>query len=235
MTLQQAVFAGLVDPGNLVIVREMVSNPTVGDVDTAVFRGARAGYTLVGNPNGSVTISDAAAANLDGTDTLWNVERAQFTDQTVSLGATATPTPASLTFTARAIGSPSPIQTVTFRNTGIQQLIVSNVALTGADAGSYSITSNSCNVPRATNQTCAVGVRFTPVAPIGAKTAALEVKFNAPTSTVVNLTGTATGAAPTAPGVPGTPVATLVGSNVSRPGRLRPATATVRSPATTSG
>ena len=215
MNLQQAVFAGLTDPGNLVIVRELVSNPTVGDVDTAVFRGARAGYTLVGNPNGSVTISDAAAANLDGTDTLWNVERAQFTDQTVSLGATATPTPASLTFTARAIGSPSPIQTVTFRNTGIQQLIVSNVALTGADAGSYSITSNSCNVPRATNQTCAVGVRFTPVAPIGAKTAALEVKFNAPTSTVVNLTGTATGAAPTAPGVPGTPVATLVGSNVS--------------------
>ena len=143
MNLQQAVFAGLTDPGNLVIVRELVSNPTVGDVDTAVFRGARAGYTLVGNPNGSVTISDAAAANLDGTDTLWNVERAQFTDQTVSLGATATPTPASLTFTARAIGSPSPIQTVTFRNTGIQQLIVSNVALTGADAGSYSITSNS--------------------------------------------------------------------------------------------
>src|SRR3954451_19932041 len=49
-TLQQAVFAGTVDPGNIVAVREIVS-PTAAvaatNVDTAVFSGPRANYTVV--------------------------------------------------------------------------------------------------------------------------------------------------------------------------------------------
>ena len=44
MTLQQAVFAGLVDPGNIVAVREIL-NPGPGtDIDTAVFSGPEADY-----------------------------------------------------------------------------------------------------------------------------------------------------------------------------------------------
>ena len=37
MTLQQAVFAGLVDPGNIVAVREILSNPGATDEDVALF------------------------------------------------------------------------------------------------------------------------------------------------------------------------------------------------------
>ncbi len=113
MTLQQAVFAGLVDPGNLVAVREL---KTVGvqptDVDTAVFRDVSTNYTITHNPNGSTTVAHtggvAGAKNDDGIDTLWNVERLQFIDQTVTVAGTppAVNTPATglpaITGTARA-------------------------------------------------------------------------------------------------------------------------------------
>ena len=81
MTLQQAVFAGLVDPGNLVIVREILTASTsAADVDTAVFTGPLAGYTITVNANGSITVTDsrAVAARTDGIDTVWNVEQLQF-------------------------------------------------------------------------------------------------------------------------------------------------------------
>ena len=108
MTLQQAVFAGLVDPGNLVNVREIVDNvPGAGDCsattpvncDTAVFSGPRAQYTITPNANGSVTVTDTtstppavgAPATGDGSDTVFQVERLKFTDQTVQLGVPSAP------------------------------------------------------------------------------------------------------------------------------------------------
>ena len=45
MTLQQAVFAGLVDPGNIVGVREILTS-TAPDTDTAVFSDALINYTI---------------------------------------------------------------------------------------------------------------------------------------------------------------------------------------------
>jgi Ca2+-binding RTX toxin-like protein len=89
-TLQQDVFAGLVDPGNLVAVREILT-PIVpepglpGNIDTAVFSGPIAGYVITPNANGSITVSDAAGAAVDGTDTLFNIERLQFTDRLLNL------------------------------------------------------------------------------------------------------------------------------------------------------
>jgi Ca2+-binding RTX toxin-like protein len=109
MTLQQAVFAGLVDPGNLVNVREIVDNVTAPadcgaaspvNCDTAVFAGPQSQYSITANANGSVTVTDnnstpptvtpgtppvVAPATGDGTDTLFNVEQLQFSDGTVNL------------------------------------------------------------------------------------------------------------------------------------------------------
>lgn len=45
-TLQQAVFAGTVNPGDIVAVREVLSNPGASDVDTAQFSGPRADYDI---------------------------------------------------------------------------------------------------------------------------------------------------------------------------------------------
>ena len=45
MTLQQAVFAGLVDPGNIVTVREILTSSTP-DTDVALFSGPRTNYEI---------------------------------------------------------------------------------------------------------------------------------------------------------------------------------------------
>ena len=85
-TLQQAVFAGLIDPGNIVAVRELLQPANGTAIDTALFGGPAADYTVTRNVDGSVTVAHTAPvgggglAVDDGTDTLWNMERAQFAD-----------------------------------------------------------------------------------------------------------------------------------------------------------
>src|SRR4029078_8345725 len=103
-TLQDAIMAGQVDPGNLVAVRELVNNAGPADVDTSVYSGPLSQYTITRNVDGSVTVCDtttvaAAAAEAlihealkgDGCDILWRIERLAFADQTVSLAAATAP------------------------------------------------------------------------------------------------------------------------------------------------
>ncbi len=100
MTLQQAVFAGLVDPGNLVMARSIVNKVSTAvtpadcnaaapkNCDTAVFAGPQSQYTITPNANGSITVTDttstpptvAAPATGDGADTLFHVEKLLFSD-----------------------------------------------------------------------------------------------------------------------------------------------------------
>ena len=80
-TLQAAVFAGNVDPGDLRIVREILTPGPNTDTDTAVFRNPINTYTITFNPNGSITVDNQGGT--DGIDTLWNIEQLQFSDTTV--------------------------------------------------------------------------------------------------------------------------------------------------------
>jgi Ca2+-binding RTX toxin-like protein len=92
-TLQQAVFAGEIDPGNIVAVREIVSTPGANDVDTAQFSGARAEYDI-STDQGTLIVNHArpAATANDGIDRLTGIEKLLFTDQTVILLTPAAPT-----------------------------------------------------------------------------------------------------------------------------------------------
>ncbi|QHK20089.1 heme peroxidase [Pseudarthrobacter psychrotolerans] len=124
MTLQQAVFAGLVDPGNLVAVREVLS-PAAGtdtaSIDTAVFSGPLSNYTIVPTPATGTTLASVkvtqTGANVvgqkisDGIDTLRGIESLKFSDQVVTLQVPAAPaigtatagiSSATVTFTAPA-------------------------------------------------------------------------------------------------------------------------------------
>jgi hypothetical protein len=108
MTLSQAVFAGLVDPGNLVTVREVVDNEptTTGAIDTAVFSGPRANYTITRNADGSLTVADGGGAGPDGTDTLRNIENLRLSDGDVSIAPLATLTPlTNAAFGSQQIGT----------------------------------------------------------------------------------------------------------------------------------
>ncbi len=62
--------------------------------DVAVFTGTLASYTITPNANGSITVDSNGGA--DGIDTVWNVERLQFSDATLPVAVPAAPSITSL-------------------------------------------------------------------------------------------------------------------------------------------
>ena len=59
--------------------------------NTAVFSGAKANYTITANTDGSITVKDLRL-DQDGTDTLRNIQSAQFSDGTFSITPPPSPT-----------------------------------------------------------------------------------------------------------------------------------------------
>ena len=149
MTLQQAVFAGLVDPGNLVSVRDILTPPVLPadcgavtplNCDTAVFSGPLSNYSVLstgapGTALNRLTVTQTGANVVgqkfsDGTDTLRNIEALKFSDQTLLVQVPAAPTTA-VTATANtttiAAATPNGSALVTWTPpTGIssQQLVI---------------------------------------------------------------------------------------------------------------
>ncbi|WP_085718699.1 peroxidase family protein [Pseudomonas sp. B28(2017)] len=84
--LEPLMLNGTYNPGQLVAVREILTdapdplNPG-HSFDTALYTGLLADYTVVQNANGTVTVTDSVVGR-DGIDTLSNIERLQFADQT---------------------------------------------------------------------------------------------------------------------------------------------------------
>ncbi len=124
----------------------------------------------------------------------------------VTGGPTPTPAPAvgtsptSLAFGDRTVGVVGATQTATVSNTGNAPLTVSSTALSGANAGDFSIASNTCGTVAA-GSSCAIGVTFKPVL-AGARSATLTITDNAggsPHSASLTGTGLATIVAPGAP------------------------------------
>ncbi|MEQ1535734.1 MAG: peroxidase family protein [Burkholderiaceae bacterium] len=89
------LLSGEINPGQLTIVREILqSNTAATDVDTAVYNGNRSEYSLVRNADGSLTVTHTpvvvgggGAVIDDGTDTIRNFERLQFTDKNILMTA----------------------------------------------------------------------------------------------------------------------------------------------------
>jgi Ca2+-binding RTX toxin-like protein len=65
------------------------------NLDTVVYSGASTDYTIVDNADGSVTVSSAT----EGSDTLWNVERLQFSDGSFGANASLNGAPSNILFT----------------------------------------------------------------------------------------------------------------------------------------
>jgi hypothetical protein len=186
--------------------------------DTALYSAGPDAYTITANANGSVTVADnafVAAADLfakgDGVDTLWNIENLRFcigTDPVtklcnaftdVSVAPAAAVTPATLAFGNQGVGSTSTAQTITVKNTGIANLVVSGLALTGTDPGSFTATPAADCSSVAGGASCTITVQFKPTT-TGNKVATVEIADNAAgTPHKVNLTGTGVAVAPSAP------------------------------------
>jgi Abnormal spindle-like microcephaly-assoc'd, ASPM-SPD-2-Hydin len=103
--------------------------------------------------------------------------------------------PASLTFTALAVGSSSAAQTVTLTNTGQVAVAVTSIAATG----DFSET-NTCGSSVAVGANCTISVVFTPT-DSGARSGTVTITDNAggsPQTVALTGTGTSVALAPTA-------------------------------------
>ncbi|UUZ74664.1 hypothetical protein LP414_20210 [Polaromonas sp. P1(28)-13] len=74
-----AMLAGTINPSQLEIVREIM--PGTGGFDTADFNDVRANYSVIDNLDGTFAVTHTGGRLTDGTDTLRNIERLQFADQ----------------------------------------------------------------------------------------------------------------------------------------------------------
>jgi Ca2+-binding RTX toxin-like protein len=201
------VFAGRIDPGDIKIIRKIEPGAPGSDVDTAVFSGPRADYDITPNINSTrMTIVHARGTALDGTDSVRNVERLVFSDDTVAVAALAP----DRTFAARTVGTTSPAQTVTLSNNGSVALNIAATALAGTNAGDYAVSANACGATLAAGASCNISVTFTPTA-AGPRSAILRVTddSNGTPGSTQEVTLTGVGNAAPAPNSPATGVPVL--------------------------
>jgi hypothetical protein len=118
-----------------------------------------------------------------------------FAQMPVTAAPAAALSPAGVAFGDRTVGVSGAAQNVTVSNTGNAAMAVSGASLSGANAGDFSIASNTCgNVPA--GGSCTIGVAFKPVAS-GARSASLSVTDNAAGSPhAVSLSGKGVDASP---------------------------------------
>ena len=146
----------------------------------------------------NVTFSPTAAGSLTGTLTITdNSNGVAGSTQTESLTGTGTgpmvslATP-SLGFGNQTTGTTSAPQAETVTNTGNANLTISTVTISGANAGDFAKSADTCSGATVLpNATCAVSVTFTSAA--GRRTATLSIIDNAANSPqTVSLSGTGT-------------------------------------------
>ena len=126
------IFAGTINPGQLVIAREILPGDGSPNFDTAVFSGNLADYTI--NTVAGVTTVTDIGRGVDGTDRLVNIERLQFNDQSVVLVPAANNAPVGV---ARINdSSPAVGQVLTAGLVGVGD--ADNATVGGAISGSVS-------------------------------------------------------------------------------------------------
>ena len=84
-TLVAQVFSGAINPGQLRVIREIKTADGAGDVDTARYQDVSTNYSFSVTADGRLVVSHAIVDGIDGTDTLSNIERLQFTDGTYAI------------------------------------------------------------------------------------------------------------------------------------------------------
>jgi Ca2+-binding RTX toxin-like protein len=190
MTLQQAVFSGLVDVGQIVVVREILNGGQLGDIDTALFSRPQSEYIITVNGDGSVTVAHLAGFGADGTDTLWNMEQLSFCAvpsqlvrgtcdvraAPVLITPVVTPlavvSPASLTFAGQPVNTGSAAQVVTLSNTGTANLNITSIFASGDFART-----TTCSGVLLPGANCTISVTFIPTA-AGARSGTITITDN---------------------------------------------------------
>jgi hypothetical protein len=159
--------------------------------------------TLAVNATCTVSVTFTPGATGSRSAAVSITDNAAGSPQTVGLTGTgtapaATLTPTSLSFGGQTVGTTSPAQTATLRNSGTAPMTISSVVMTGTNAADFAQL-NDCPLSPATlavNATCTISVTFTPGA-TGARSASVSITDDASGSPHgLALTGTGAAAAP---------------------------------------
>jgi hypothetical protein len=211
-TLQEAVFAGNVNPGNIVAVREILTGSA--GTDSAVFSGPLDDYEVT-TVDGRTTVAHLGGTGADGTDTLVNVERLIFTDQTMVLGS-STNAPATGTVDVAPATATEGMQLTASRAfsdaDGVQTASIAfswEVETNSGGTASWSLVGEGTTFTPTNNE---VGARLRAVATFTDGAGVLEKVTSAATNAVVNVNQPATGDPTLSDTTPeqGSPVTALV-------------------------
>ncbi|GER23390.1 hypothetical protein NCCP1664_18860 [Zafaria cholistanensis] len=129
--IQADIQAGTINPGNVVIVREILHTAADADIDTANFSGARSEYTIT-TVDGVTTVTHGDGTEGDGIDRLTNIERLRFADQTVEVAA--------LDVQAPEVTDRAPQANATGIATGANITAAFNEPVTGVDGATMTLT-----------------------------------------------------------------------------------------------
>jgi hypothetical protein len=166
-----------------------------------------AGATLTPGQNCIVHMKFSPLLGGTRTATVSITDNASGSPQTQTVNGTghgipvASLSPTTVPFGNSSIGTATGAQNITLTNTGTDVLNISNVVLTGADPGDFSISNNGCGSTLAATITtpypsCVIAVTFTPTA-AGNRGADLTITDNSNNATgatqIATLTGTGVG------------------------------------------
>jgi hypothetical protein len=93
--------------------------------------------------------------------------------------------PKSLNFGSSKVVNIPPTKAITIKNTGVSDLVINNVSITGVNADEFNQT-NSCSTI-AKGATCVVNVIFVPKPTADRKVATLVISSNDPKNTIINV------------------------------------------------
>ncbi|MEW6107868.1 MAG: choice-of-anchor D domain-containing protein [Nitrospirota bacterium] len=92
--------------------------------------------------------------------------------------------PKSVNFGKARVGD-EPARIVTIRNTGLSDLEISSIDITGINPSEFSQTNDCTVIP--TGGTCTITVKFTPEIPFGKKSAMMSISSNDPKKPLINV------------------------------------------------
>lgn len=160
-----------------------ISDVTITGTSSSEFAYEKTGCDSVA-PQGSCTISVTMTATSYGSKsaTLSITSNGATKPTAVKLSGNTVPpaisVPASLSFTKTTTGSTSAPKTVMIKNTGLSDLLVGDVTISGTNPSDFAPTKN-CPLALAKNEICTVTVTFTPSA-TGKKSATMNIASNDP-------------------------------------------------------
>jgi Abnormal spindle-like microcephaly-assoc'd, ASPM-SPD-2-Hydin len=149
------------------------------------FSGNTCGGTVTAGASCQLSVTFSPQATGSRTASITITDNATNTPQTVMLtgtGATTTLSlPSTITFGSQYLSTTSAAQPVSLQNTGSVTAVLNTFSLTGANAGDFAISANTCATTLAAGASCQVSITFSPLA-TGTRSASLQITDSASNS-----------------------------------------------------